>query len=228
MQGSTKTFQIITHGNNGFESSQILKQLGIRSENYTLDIKISQDENVKMKFFPFSDLNLFNQNIPIKPLIAHTPKEVEASSILVLISLTEIFSEGMRKMILNLPSNEFYGKTTKKEWWERVIIVFSFGECEGELEKIQETITRNRGIREIVGKVRDRYIWMSDLTTPEELINKLHMSIEKIKGSPFVDKPTDGDIQVVSKQPTCDTSKEKENLLQPSAPKKFPKCCIFF
>ena len=170
MKPNTPFRIIFTHGNNGFKSAELLDQMGIPGGNCLEEFK----------FFPFSDLN--NKGSTIQPnseltsLIEETYQGVEVSAILVLISLTEIFSEGMSTMIQKLPHSKFYryNQKNEKEWWKHVIIVFSFGEIEkGNNDHVVKSITENGGIKEIVKRSRNRYFWLSDKTEPTELVQKL-------------------------------------------------------
>ena len=189
IQDSNKTYRIIIHGNNGFKSSQLLEQINITPESNSLET-----ENGRFEFFPFTDLNLFNKYLPIQPctemtkLIEQSEQGVDISAILVLISQTEIFSQGMHNLISKLPykDDEFgYRFGNEKEWWSHVIIVFSFGENEGGDERVRESIAGNSGIREIVAKAGDRYMSVSNSTTTEEFTENLHKIItERLKSHP--------------------------------------------
>ena len=178
IQDSIKTNRIIIHGNNGFKSSQLLEQINITPERYSLET-----ENGRFEFFPFTDLNSFNKYLPIQPctemarLIEQSEQGVDISAILVLISQTEIFSQGMHNLISKIPHKDDkfgYRFGNEKEWWSHVIIVFSFGENEGGDERVRKSIVGNSGIREIVAKAGDRYMSVSNNTTTEEFIGNLH------------------------------------------------------
>ena len=176
-------FRIVIHGNNGFKSKDFWDQFKIPQESdyYVLE---------EIAFFPFSDLNLNARgsasipNSKILRLIEESYQGVEVSAILVLISLTEIFSEGMSTMIQKLPHSKFYGynQRNEKEWWKHVIIVFSNGSIEeGKDSQVKKSIARNGAIKQIVKKAGNRYIWMSNSTEPEDLIQKLRDVIQPMK-----------------------------------------------
>ena len=176
----THPLRIITHGNNAFKSTELIIQMEIPEENNLEEFE----------FFPFSDINLNNRSSAIIPnaemirLIEETYQGVEISAILVLISLTEIFSEGMSTMIQRLPHSKFYGynQRNEKEWWKHVIIVFSMEEMkEGNDNQVMRSIEKNGGIKQIVKKAGNRYIWMSDSTEYGELVQKLRDVMHSMK-----------------------------------------------
>ena len=183
--------KIIVHGNQSFESSQLLGIL----PNYQ---KRDTYETEKFEFLPFSDLNinrkfpLFKVNTKMGTLIMQSDQGVEVSAILVLISQTEIFSDGMHTLILKLPQDNFYGfdKASEKEWWSRVIVVFSFEKSEKENNnQVKKSIDGNGGIKDIIQRAGKRYFWVSNQTTSEELIglliNKLtHLERNLVLGEP--------------------------------------------
>ena len=170
------TDRIITHGNDVIKSSQFMKML--------------KDNHGTFEFFPFSDLDagnkvpLFRPNPEMLTLIEHSVQAVEVSAILVLIGYKEIFSAGMHEMITNLPLNSFYGfnKKNEKEWWENVIVVFSFGKNDKDMEsKVRESIMHNGGIRDICEKAGQRYITISNHTNPEDIHSVLNNTILLMK-----------------------------------------------
>ena len=173
-------FQIFIHGNNDFKCSELLGKLCIFQPQNSFD--------VRMKFFVFSDLNLFQPYTPIEPPSNHEVNVKDASAILVLISQTAIFSDGMRRLIVNLPYNQFYGlnQTNEKVWWKRVIVVFSLGENEGGNKLIKQSISGNRSLKEIVDKAGGRYIWMSDNTRCEDFAADLHAKVTHLSKVLFV------------------------------------------
>ena len=173
------TYRIAIHGNNGFKSDHLLNQIQRPDEN-------DDTEMEKFELLLFSDLNLNRTSSQVEPseevlgLIEQSEHGLEVSAVLVLISLTEIFSEGMHKLILKLPYNKFYGFNQKneKEWWKHVIVVFSFGDFEDKLEsRVKEAISKNGGVKDIVKKAENRYICMSNITPLHELIEILEQKI---------------------------------------------------
>ena len=177
--------RIIIHGNIGFESSQFLKLLPKYEKTYSHEIK------EEFEFFPSSDLNPNKKIQPSKPnsemvmLIEQSAQGVEVSAILVLISQTEIFSDGMHKIIQKLPYDNFYGfdKSNEKEWWSHVIVVFLFEKDSSKNDnQVAMSIKNNRGIKDIVKKAGDRHFWISNQTKSEELIEKLTNSMLILNG----------------------------------------------
>ena len=172
--------RIITHGNKAFKSIELINQMEIPGRNPLEDFK----------FFPFSDINLYNRSSPCIPnaemirLIEESYQGVEVSAILVLISLTEIFSEGMSTMIQKLPHSKLYGynQRNEKEWWKHVIIAFSMGEMEERNDnQVMRSFEKNGGIKQTVKKAGNRYIWMSDSTEYGELVQKLRDAMHSMK-----------------------------------------------
>ena len=187
------TYRITIHGNNGFKSAHLLDQIS-QNENNNNEMK-------KFELLLFSDLNLNKSFSQVEPseemleLIEQSEHDIEVSAVLVLISCTEIFSEGMHKLILKLPYNKFYGFNQKneKEWWKHVIVVFSFGNIENELEsRVKETISRNSGVKDIVKKSGKRYICMSNKTPLDELIEILEQKIQLLDGKLIVEHYSTG------------------------------------
>ena len=177
--------RIILHGNQGFESSHLLKLLAPDHQ------KNQVCETESFEFFPFLDLStsrnipLFKPNSEMSMLIEQSSQRgIEISAILVLISLTEIFSQGMHALIQKLSFNEFYGsnEADEKEWWSRVIVVFLF-EKNDEINdsQVKKSIDENGGIRDIVQRVGERYFWISNQTTPEELTEMLNCKMPRVK-----------------------------------------------
>ena len=176
-QDSTQRFLIPIHGNNGFKSNQLLDQLGINTKRPSLE-----SGNGIKELLPFSDLNLFKMYSPVQPCTEMTIEQSEQSAypsisaILVLVSLTEIFSASMSKLISQLPNNEFYhgfNEGNDKKWWKHVIVVFSVEDNEGGDDIVRKSIEGNSGIREIVQKAENRYISVSNSTTTEKFTEKL-------------------------------------------------------
>ena len=175
-QSKDSELRVITHGNNGIKSSQLFNQLQVPLNN-----DVYETASNKFHFFP-CDLDV-NRRIPLfKP---HDEMNIfnKESPILVLISQTEIFSEGMHSLILRLPHNNFYGfnANNENEWWKRVVVVFWFGEYEGGEEKIQQSIAGNGGIKDIVEKAGNRYIWASNNISIEQFEDLLHRKLEQPK-----------------------------------------------
>ena len=196
--------RVITHGNNGFRSSQLLNKIPASQGNevYTTD---------EFVFLPFSDLDLnrrfplFHPNPEMEVLVNQSEEDVEVSAILVLISLTEVFSEGMHSLIIKIPHNQFYGfnETNVKQWWKRVIVVFSFGQYGGDDKRVREMIAKNRGIKEIVEKAGNRHIHVSDNTTPGEFAHRLRgiLTASKMKKlNIFKDRANHEETQVLLEQ----------------------------
>ena len=207
--------RVITHGNNGFKSAQLLNRLHHSQDD------VFETEDVE--FFPFSDQNVFKRLSPIQPnpellkLIERSEKDIDVSAILVLISQTEIFSEGMNNLIGKLSHNSFYQKhLNEKDWWKHVIVVFSFGEnVNGDEKAVKRSIAGNKGIKELVKKTGNRYIWMSNMTTAEEVNEMLQRKLKELKGKEIKFPVT---LHYQTNQKISQTQQSQLTLSSPSPP----------
>ncbi|KAI6659830.1 hypothetical protein LOD99_10584, partial [Oopsacas minuta] len=115
-----------------------------------------------------------------------------------LISQEEIFSRDMKEMITDLPHNEHYrmDHKTDKYWWNHTSVLFSFGEnSNNSRDEVLNSIKGNIGIKEVVNRAGDRYIWMSDTTSKEDIVNQIQTQCDNMKTNrndrEFIGGPTE-------------------------------------
>ena len=183
-----KISRIIVHGNNLSKSSSLFQKLKIPHEE-----NVYQTENYE--FFESSDLNnrypLFQPNSKMAKLIEESEQGIEVSAILLLITHSAAFSEGMYSLILKLQSHKFYGfhEKNQKNWWNHVIVVLTFGKDEEKHEeKMKSTMKSNKGFKEFIRKVEERCIYTSNSTSSEEFIQELQKNIKLLKGNLIIEQ----------------------------------------
>ena len=186
--GSTKSYRILVYGNNFVKSSELFEKLQLSYPgNNCTDMA-----HARFEFYAYPDLNLFNRfpeppiDSKIDNLILRT-EGVGISLFIILISQTEVFSNEMKDMITEVPQNR--ESINEKYFWDHAIILFSFEENIGnDHNEVMNSIKGNKGIREVVGRAGNRYIWMSDSSTKEEIQKAILYQCKKVenKYSPLV------------------------------------------
>ena len=165
---SRPTLRIVCYGNNAFKNESFLPGL----------FEIS--ENVYLCRAP--DLDLFHQfeHVTSPELLSvvgdaeHIGKGV--SVFIVLISLSEIFSQSMVDLIKRIPSFLGLEARNEKYFWKRALIVFDAEGRDNPDRAIQESIHGNSGIRNIIETAGNRYTYVTlsmDESLPR-LLTKCH------------------------------------------------------
>ena len=159
---SRPTLRIVCYGNNAFKNESFLPGLFEISENVYL--------------YRATDLDLFHQfeHVTSPELLSVVGEGV--SVFIVLISLSEIFSQSMADLIKRIPS--FLGLEARNEeyFWKRALIVFDAEGRDNPARAIQESIHGNSGIRNIIETAGNRYTYVTlsmDESLPR-LLTKCH------------------------------------------------------
>ena len=186
--GSTRSYRILVYGNNFVKSSELFEklQLSYPGNNCT------EMAHARFEFYAYPDLNLFNrfQEPPIDSKIDNLILRTEGVGIslfIILISQTEVFSSEMKDMITEVPQNR--ESINEKYFWDHAIVLFSFEDkIRNNHNEVMTSIKGNEGIREVVGRAGNRYIWMSDSSTKEEIQEAILFQCRKleIRHSPLV------------------------------------------
>ena len=167
---SKQSYRILVYGNTFVKSSELFEKLQLSYPgNNCTDMA-----HARFEFYAYPDLDLFNrfQEPPIDSkidnLILRTDCGVGISLFIILISQTEVFSNEMKDMITEVPQNR--ESINEKYFWDHAIILFSFEDkIRNNHNEVMNSIEGNEGIREVVERVGNRYIWMSDSSTKEEI-----------------------------------------------------------
>ncbi|KAI6655847.1 hypothetical protein LOD99_1581 [Oopsacas minuta] len=199
IQFSKPSYTILIHGNNHANSSILFTKLQLSDRNNVIEL-----EDIRMNFYSYPDFDLF-QGLQqpdcgdvIRNLIGNRVYHGQGLTlILLLISQQEIFSRGMREMITDLPHNEHYrmDHKTDKYWWNHTSVLFTFGENSNNFrDEVLNSIKRNVRIKEVVNRAGGRYIWMSDTTSKEDIVNQIQTQCDNMKkyrnGREFIGGPT--------------------------------------
>ena len=169
-----QSYRILIHGNNAVKSSQLFERLQLSyPDNNCIEM-----EHTRLEFYAYPDLNLFNRfqepqiDANIISLIGHAGNSSDYESgislFIILISQTEIFSRDMKRMITDIAQNKHF--KSEKYFWDHATILFSFEDIVGNYpQEVERSINGNVGIKEVVEKAGNRYIWMSNSCTNDEL-----------------------------------------------------------
>ena len=179
--GSTRSYRILVYGNNFVKSSELFEklQLSYPGNNCT------GMAHARFEFYAYPDLDLFNrfQEPPIDSKIDNLILRTDGVGIslfIILISQTEVFSNEMKDMITEVPQNS--QSINEKYFWDHAIVLFSFEDkIRNNHNEVMSSIEGNKGIREVVGRAGNRYIWMSDSSTKEEIQKAILSQCEKIE-----------------------------------------------
>ena len=177
-------YRILVIGNNAAESSQLFDKLEL---SYPGNNCI-ETEQARLEFYAYPDLNLFNRfqepqiDDSIRQLIGDTTEGGGVSLFLILISQTEIFSNEMKEMLMEIPKNIYF--RSEEYFWDHAAILFSFEDnATNYRETMSNSIKGNAGIRKIVNKVWGRYTWMSN-SNREEVRQRIQDMCTKVKSPP--------------------------------------------
>ena len=216
-QISKPSFNILVHGNNGVESKELMNILHLSNHDNVIEL-----ENARLKFYCYPDLDLFQGyqqaecGTEISRLIGNHVEHGEGISlILILISQCEIFSRNMKEMITNIPTNHVFRMDSRTEqyWWDYTTVLFSFKDnSNGSRDEILRSIKGNIGIEEVVKRSGNRYIWMSDTSPENMLIERISSECNKSQARTgnreFIGGPTQSyHLKVEKNKPINDTSR---------------------
>ena len=167
-------YRILVIGNNAAESSQLFDKLEL---SYPGNNCI-ETEQTSLEFYAYPDLNLFNRfqepqiDDSIRQLIGDTTDGGGVSLFLILISQTEIFSNAMKEMLMQIPQSTNF--KSEEYFWDHAAILFSFEDNATNFrERMSNSINGNAGIRKVVNKAGERYSWMSNFDSREEILGRI-------------------------------------------------------
>ena len=187
--GSPKQrYRILVLGNNAVESSQLFEklQLSYPGNNST------QIKDARLEFYAYPDLDLFNRfqepqiDDTINKLIGDTTDYGGVSLFIILISQTEVFSNNMKEMITKIPKDIHF--KSEHYFWDHAAVLFSFEEKRTDYqEEVSKSIRveGNVGIKEVVERAGNRYIWMSNFNTKEEIAERILSQCKEIDNGHF-------------------------------------------
>ena len=206
---SKPSLNILVHGNNGVKSRDLMDLLHLSNHDNVIEL-----ENVRLKFYCYPDLDLYQgyQQTEcaddIKRLIGSREEHGEGITlILILISQCEIFSTNMKELITTIPTNPVYRMDSRTEeyWWDYTSVLFSFKDYPNcSPDDIIRSIKGNIGIREVVKRTANRYIWMSDSSSEMELGETISTQCNKTQdrtdNREFIGGPTESYLKKIGKK----------------------------
>ena len=167
-------YRILVIGNNAAKSSQLFDKLEL---SYPGNNCI-ETEQARLEFYAYPDLNLFNRfqepqiDASIRQLIGDTTDGGGVSLFLILISQTEIFSNAMKEMLMEIPQSTNF--KSERYFWDHAAILFSFEDnATNYQQEMSNSINRNSGIRKVVNRAGERYSWMSNSDSREEILGRI-------------------------------------------------------
>ena len=182
-------YRILVIGNNAAGSSQLFDKLEL---SYPGNNCI-ETEQARLEFYAYPDLNLFNRfqepqiDASIRQLIGDTTDGGGVSLFLILISQTEIFSNAMKEMLMQIPQSTNF--RSEEYFWDHAAILFSFEDnATNYRERMSNSIKGNSGIRKVVNKAGERYSWMSNSDSREEIQGRTLVLCKEIRSEPISQK----------------------------------------
>ena len=182
VQLSKPSFRIVVYGNTQFQGSRLRDILDIPEhdnlyENY--DIRFS------LYFCPDHNIARASQVVVLQQelldIIGHTSQPgIGISVIVILITLTDLYSTDLQIILNRLPSQYALDATNEKYFWNRVIIVFRMNMSEHR-RIIDDAIERNRGIRILLIRAGWRYTYTSPHVPKHEFNQRFISLCQRVK-----------------------------------------------
>ena len=113
----------------------------------------------------------------------------------------------MKELITTIPTNSVYrmDSGTEEYWWDYTSVLFSFKDYPNcSPDDIIRSIKGNIGIREVVKRTANRYIWMSDSSSEMELGETISTQCNKTQdrtdNREFIGGPTESYLKKIGKK----------------------------
>ena len=203
---SKPNLRIYINGNNGFKGRDI-KQLLRINPDVTSFKNDSLKYDIEYHFNP--DLNLFRryERMDLGEEITLALSKLSGigkgvSVMIILISLEEIFNNEMYRLILNLQETYMLDEDFKKDFWNYACILFKVP-CEDE-NYLKMNLNSNQLLTDLVGRVKSRYISVSNETSKEVCSDKILSLVKRVKleteGKTYIDGTVLAEMREIIKE----------------------------
>ena len=186
-----QTHKILVFGNNAAPSSEMFTIL----QHSDTDRFSIQYRETQMEFYASPDLDIFNRFKQLEfdedtiKLIDDTTDH-GFSLFIILISQSEAFSYNMKEMLTQIPKLNHF--KDKKYFWDHAALLFMFENsisAEEAKKEVSSSIKGNKGIKEVMGMVGNRYSWISKSDSKDDVLGRINPLCLNKKVSNIVEDP---------------------------------------
>ena len=210
---------VYINGNNGFRGNELKQMLEEDPDDknvyfqkkllrYDLDYHFNPDLNLFRKF----ETKLLDKGI-VDALYNLRGISTGIETMVLLISIEEMFNREIYNLIINLPNTSMLGEEFRSNFWDYGCILFKVANDKENF--VKKNVEKNKMLKEIVAKVNYRYGWVTSETTEDECSKRILELVKKVKfeseGKAYTDNFILADMRQCIKEATDLNMKAKDD-----------------